>query len=129
MNTNTNNSQRLNQNEMYLFQSLQQLYTNNNRLMEQLTHANSEIVSLMNELIHTNRFSRNSNGHRSLFSRNSTQPQRTTQAPIPTNTRVQQQEERYYIQTTPYIIDYIHQPAATIYGIIGIKVWLFSGES
>lgn len=26
-------------------------------------------------------------------------------------------------------IDYIHQPAATIYGIIGIKVWLFSGES
>ena len=26
-------------------------------------------------------------------------------------------------------IDYIHEPAATIYGIIGIKVWLFSGES
>ena len=26
-------------------------------------------------------------------------------------------------------IDYIHEPAATIYGVIGIKVWLFSGES
>ena len=25
-------------------------------------------------------------------------------------------------------IDYTHQPAETIYGIIGIKVWLFSGE-
>jgi len=25
-------------------------------------------------------------------------------------------------------IDYTHQPADTIYGVIGIKVWLYAGE-
>jgi hypothetical protein len=44
------------------------------------------------------------------------------------NPLIPQPDGKVPLHTLRAKIDYTHQRAETIYGVIGIKVWLFSGE-
>ena len=76
---NTNTRFQLNNNEIYIINILNNMYTNNNRLIDSLITTNNEIRSMIQNIIHQNiQNNRNSRNQRTQRNNNVRQPYVTT---------------------------------------------------